>query len=182
LIPSQTESEPWRWLVGVQAFWMTTVAPEAVPGIAWLLGVAQQGDGFFAPRFRLALGRTVPESVESRAGDAVFTLTLARAEACPLGWPRASVWRIRPCVQAETGRLEAEGQVPNGRKATVLWGAGSLVVAAELVLFRHLGTEAQFGLVFPWLRDSYVMPPDQEPLHEIPPVGWMGGLSVTALP
>ncbi len=172
-----------QWALGVRLLELTTVAPDPVGGLGVFLGLSVPTQNLLAPRLRLVASRTQSEVVDTPVGSGSLQLSSVGFEACPVRWPAHASWALRPCASSEVGLLEAAGEEVSGVPISeqVVWGAASASGAAELVLLEHMGVEAQFGLVLPWIRDRFLLPPSEE-VHAVPAAGWFAALNLSVFP
>jgi hypothetical protein len=172
------------WAFGGRFSLLETVAPRPAPAVGAMASVYLRSTSLGSSRARLAVGRTLTQTMEQGDNSAHIGLTFAELEACPFAWPRVSPWALRPCLSIEAGLLEANGDRVNGvrKPATLLWGSTSATLSTEVLPVRFFGLEAEGGLILPWIRDEFRLPGGSSALHKVPSVGWSAALGVSVFP
>jgi hypothetical protein len=154
---------------GLLAAMRSGPAPMVLPGFGMFVGL--EGLPGFPERslVRVSALRHRRGNFEAAGGVADFSLDTLRLDACPFGFGRAGL-RAYLCLEAEYGRLEAEGSVTvDGQRRSRPWrslGAGALVAYSPLPVL-ELGLLG--ALEHPLVRDTFQFEP--EAFHEVGPVG-----------
>jgi len=80
---------------------------------------------------------------------------------CPLRFPRQSAAALRPCVSADLGRIEGEGQgVPLARDSSSLLATTGVELRFEWLVLGRIELGAVLGQVFSWSRPRFYFAPD----------------------
>lgn len=113
-----------------------------------------------APLLRLGYVSAGSGVSSTERGEAHVGLSTFRAVGCVLDWAPHARSSFRPCAVWELGQLSARGeQTTAGSKATATWHSLGALGRASFELFPLVSVDAEAGLIFPLVRDSFVFGP-----------------------
>jgi hypothetical protein len=136
--------------------------------------VAREGGGVVSPALRLGIF-TADSGLDVTARHlARFALDAARAEGCPVRLAPIAEIALLPCAILDVGALQATG-LAAGFSATRLrpWAAPGLSARVQGELFERLLIEAEGGVNFPLVRDTFLFAPSSttQPALAVPAAG-----------
>ncbi|HEY8945717.1 MAG TPA: hypothetical protein VIM73_15715 [Polyangiaceae bacterium] len=174
--------------VGARLVATAGAVPEFAPGFGVFAEVVFPDSGLVTPSLRIAGHRTrstqeEPESEASEPGEtasAEFELLTARFSACPLRWAPNEHFNLRPCALIEFGQLRARGEnvVDREPETALLWSAGGLELAAEVLPLGPLTLGAEGAVLVPFVRDGFYFDPEgeNELVHRVSRVGFTAAI------
>ena len=176
--PRQEASVKGVYFAGADFAAVTGVAPSvllgASPFVGWLAtGVSIQ------PSARIAFERTASGTLGVQGGDAVFTWTVGRLDACPLGGARGTL-RLAACARLEAGTLEVSGRGNLGTQTQLVpWVAAGPVGRAEWSPFPVAFLDAEVAFLVRATTDRFFFLPDTT-VYQVPLLGVGGGVGIGA--
>ena len=171
----------WRFGAGVGAGLESAVSPELVATASFQVEALLDGDGIFSPRVAVAVQRSAGDTVRTPGGNAHFGWTAARVSLCPVRFPRAGRFAVRPCVFSDAGVLDVAGEQTYRPSSThVTWLSFGGVARAEYWAVKPLALGLESGFVAPFVRDRFYFDPGgpADTLH-VPRLGLTARVGLT---
>lgn len=166
--PPGRAKRPLGWSLGARAGATSAIAPQWIPDVGAVLAYEANPAGWFALRASLSALYGFSGTVPEPSGSARYDRAGARLSACPLELPEISVVSLRPCADAEIGRLHAQGiAVPNSTERSLLWAAVGASVRADRMVAPWLTVGIQAGALFPLIRDGFYFDPGRDIVHRV---------------
>jgi hypothetical protein len=159
--PSPSPAKLTWWLgagIGVDV-----VTPGALtfPTASVIVEAAVDGASPWSASARVALRRSLDATATSESGRAIFALTTARVEVCPLRVRLTSALAFFPCALGDAGLITAEGKdVTNAATHERPWftagATARLAIGAKSPRF-----DLEAGAVVPLYRDTFRFTPSE---------------------
>jgi hypothetical protein len=151
----------------------TGVASSSLAAFSPRLGWRGRSDSLVVLSLSLAFVRASSGNFAAAGGDASFTWTVGRGDACALSWPRGSA-HLLACARIEVGQLEASGlQVTNPQKQGRPWLAAGPLLRGEWELLRPLFLTGDVAATVHVTDDRFYFLPDSPTttVREVPLLG-----------
>jgi hypothetical protein len=171
--PSTPRSVHAEFSFGANAEVITGIAPGlvgSVPVFAEIsLGAPKR---VFSPSARLRFERPGSDAAASSQGSAHFTWTEASLDLCPIALWLGERVRLRPCLRAEVGIVDAAGvDTTNAHDETRPWTTLGAVAIGRLNVVGPLFVELEAVLIAPLVRDRFYLDPQNTTVFRASPVG-----------
>ncbi len=167
---------PFRLGLGAGPSLLEGLAPGVMPGLEAFGELAVDGNGW-APAFRVGFRHAGRSGFDAGSGKAAFRLDAAIAELCPVGVQAPALVRLRPCVVAVGGVLEASGSgLARNTAENHPWFALGVAARAEIRLVEELSLELAGSAEFSLTPGQFWV--DDVPFHETSPLTLRAGLAV----
>jgi len=180
--PKRASAEPppaLRWELGVTGSANTWSAPEAAFG-AGVFGEVDLG-AFPLRHVRVSLLRATSSAFVGTR-KVRFTSSLVRLSACPVALELVDHLALVPCLGADFGALEGEGtmsaSLPNPDADTIFLPVGLLFAEIRYDLDDILVFEGRGELGFPLRRRTFKFDDQDQPVFDLPEMGFGAGVSV----
>ncbi|MET0414265.1 MAG: hypothetical protein ABW217_23340 [Polyangiaceae bacterium] len=183
--PPDPPASSTRWRIGPLALALaqSAAAPEGALGAGVGVGLQTPAYGALQPWGMLAVYRTVASTaaLPDSVAQARFHLTAVYAVGCPVRWPAAGWWSLRPCVDVDVGRLTGRG-LGSDRIETRrgLWASAGVAGRGEVHVWGPVWLAALVGAVVPLARHEFYFAPDAV-VFRVPAIGWRGAGFVSLL-
>ena len=170
----------WRITAALHATGQSGLSPHIAAGRVGPIDVARLGESMVAPSFRLSLlqadsGYVAAAGVPAGTAQARFRWTAVRVEGCPVRLALVHRLTLHPCALLDAGALFADGWAPFvPASQTRPWAAPGLLSRLQMALFEDLVLEAQGGVAFPLVRDTFVFDPSVTAFG-VPVASWFFG-------
>jgi hypothetical protein len=178
--PAAPAPSRWRVSAGVHAGSFGARPTDPLFCASAFADMAVQGPPLLAPSFRLSVHRTLDASIEAGAGTATLRWTFGRAEACPIRFVLGPWIRARPCALFEAGVIEAGGAIARAQFRMRPWAAGGAQVRFAWTVASAMALEADVGLAFPVVRETFFFEPSPDVYRAAPALG-VASLGVAVL-
>lgn len=146
--PPTSRVRPTRWELGggSSAAALLGVTPGVAPAIQPFLQLNRSGR-WFAPALRVGGRWGWRHDVAAAQGNASFRITALQGAACPITVPPTGTARLRPCLLASYGTLEATGsEVPAPRTERHPWATAGVGALFEWRVALPVAVEVDAGL------------------------------------
>lgn len=180
VIPEPDQEEPVHVRVrfGAQIGAATALGPAIAGVISPYAEILVDRSSFLSPALRLSFLDGFSTSASTNTGTGTFHFIGGRLEACPVRAALGESVAIVPCAALTAGALEASGNAtvpthPFSTSVTRPWVDVPILARVELSLLKNLVVEGQAGLLFPLIRDHFVLQPVE--IHQAPAAGWLLG-------
>ncbi|HVZ31479.1 MAG TPA: hypothetical protein VG963_03590, partial [Polyangiaceae bacterium] len=126
-------------------------------------------------------GSSKQQGVSGGPAGARYTHWIGHVVGCPWSFESGTVLRLRPCLDADLGRLRGEGiGVARPERHSAPWGSAGAELRGELVLWDRLQLGASGGLLAPFWRSRFYFLPEVT-AFQVPAIGFRSEASLSLL-
>ena len=157
---------------------VTGVAPDVVLSLSPFVEWSRTG-AWWKPSVRVAFERTTTGALSIAGGEALFTWTVGRLDACPLGLGSGAV-RFAACARLEAGALEVNGRGDRGaQQQRVPWVAAGPAARGEWSPFAGAFVDAEVAPLLRAYQDRFFFFPDTT-VYRVPALGLGAAIGIGA--